>query len=154
MSRLRYWKLGAEEVAKFRYPEEKLLNWDMKCIREPEEDAAFVGVFLYKHGAPLEYATIKGIVYYHNNISRDELPAITKFLKNRYGGEEFEKGERIFLKNSKEIYSGKDISALAKEMESNFDTRATITLEFQGLDEDDAKDMGLPEAKLLPIVGK
>ncbi len=154
MVRLRYWKLTADEVKEFSYPEDKLINWDIKCVREPEEEARFIGVFMYRDGAAMDYTPVKGIVYYHNNIKRDELPSITKFLKKKFGGEEFEKGERIFLKNSDEIYSGKDIGGLAKELESTFKTKATITLEFQGLSEDEAKEVGLPEAKLLPIPGK
>ena len=75
-------------------------------------------------------------------------------MKKKFGGEEYEKGERVFLKDSKEIYSASDISSLAKEMESNFNTKATITLEFGDLTEEDAKAAGLPEAKLLPIPGK
>ena len=154
MIKLRYWKLTADEVGEFSYPEDKLLNWDIKCVREPEEEARFIGVFLYRHGAAHDYTPVKGIVYFHNNISRDELPNVTKFLKKKFGGEEEEKGERVFLKDSKEIYSAKDIASLAKEMESNFNTKATITLEFGDLTEEDAKTAGLPEAKLLPIPGK
>lgn len=154
MAKLRYWKLSPDEVKEFNYPQDKLLNWDIKCIREPEEEARFIGIFMYRNGTPFDYSPIKGIAYYHNNIKRDELPSITKFLKNRYGGDEEEKGERIFIKNSKEIYSPKDIADLAKEMESKFSTKTTITLEFQGLNEEDAKKVGLPEAKLLPIPGK
>ena len=45
MARARYWKLTADEVSEFRYNEDKLLNWDIKCVREPEESAIFVGVF-------------------------------------------------------------------------------------------------------------
>ena len=154
MIKLRYWKLTADEVSEFKYPEEKLLNWDIKCIREPEDEARFIGVFLYRNGAAMDYTPIKGIVYFHNNISRDELPNITKFLKKKFGGEEMEKGERVFLKDSKEIYAASDIASLAKEMESNFNTKATITMEFGDLTEEDAKAVGLPEAKLLPIPGK
>ena len=64
-----------------------------------------------------------------------------------------EKGERIFLKDSQEIYSSKDIADLAKEMESKFNTKAIISLEFDGSIEQ-LKEAGLPEAKLLPIPGK
>ena len=154
MVRLRYWKISADELEKITYPEDKLLNWDIKCTREPEEEARFVGVFMYRTGAAMDYTPIKGIVYYHNNISRDELPSITKFLKNKFGGEEMEKGERIFLKDSKEIYGATEISSLAKELESHLKATAIITLEFQDLTEEAAKEAGLPEAKLLPIPGK
>ena len=66
----------------------------------------------------------------------------------------WEKGERIFLKGSKEIYSGKEISALAREIETQFKTHAVITLEFQDLSQEEMKEGGLPESKLLPIPGK
>lgn len=154
MARLRYWKLTADEMSGFAYPEDRLLNWEIKCVREPEDEARFIGVFMYRHGAPSDYTPIRGIAYYHNNINRDELPSVTKFLKKRYGGDEFEKGERIFLKGSDEIYSGSDIASLARDLESELDARAVITLEFEGLTEQDAKSAGLPEAKLLPIPGK
>ena len=154
MAKSRYWKLTAEELGTITFPEEKLLNWEIKCIREPEEEAIFIGLFLYRNGTPFDYESIKGITLYHNHIDRKELPEITKFLKKRYGGDEFEKGERIFLKNSKEIFSGKEISELAKDMEVNFKTKATISLEFQDLSPEEQKETGLPEAKLLPIPGK
>jgi hypothetical protein len=150
----RYWKLTPDEVEKFTYNEDKVINWEIKCVREPEEEAIFVGVFLYREGAPFDYKSIKGITLYHNHIDIEELPKITKFLKDKFGGKEMEKSERIFLQDSKEIYSGKDIAALAKDMESNFNTKAIITLEFRGLTDEEQKESGLPEAKLLPIPGE
>ncbi len=153
MARLRYWKISAEEMGQFKYPPESLVNWDIKCVREPEDEARFFGVFLYRNGTPFDYDPVKGIVYYYNNISRDELPSITKFLKKKYGGKEEAKGERIFLKGSEEIYSAGELAGLAKDLESSFKTRATLTLEFVNLTEQDAKEAGLPEAKLLPIPG-
>ena len=100
MAKFRYWKLTIEEMEKVAHDEEKVLNWDIKCIKEPEEDALFFGIFLYKAGTPHDYESKKGITYYYNNIERDELPSITKFLKKRFGGNESEKGERIFLEGS------------------------------------------------------
>lgn len=138
----------------FSYNENKLLNWEIKCIREPESEAIFIGVFQYKGGTPYDYESIKGITYYYNNISRKELPSITKFLQDRFNGKEMEKGERIFLKDSKEIYSPKDLSELAKNLEQQFNTKAIISLEFEDLNQEELKEAGLPEAKLLPIPGK
>ena len=103
MVRVRYWKLTSDEVKKLTHDTDKILNWEIKGVKEPEVDAKFIGIFLYRHGTPYDYDTINGIVYYHNNIDRKELPDITKFLKNRFGGEVVEKDDRIFLKNSKEI---------------------------------------------------
>jgi len=154
MPRMRYWKLTIEEVEKLSYDESKVLNWEIKCTREPEEEAKFVGVFLYKNGTPKDYEAIKGITYYYNNIERSELPGITKLLKNKFGGKHTEKGERIFLEGSKEIYSGKEIAELAQELESKLNAKAVITIEFQDISEQEQKDSGLPEAKLLPIPTK
>lgn len=154
MGRARYWKLTPEEVENFTYNEDKLLNWDIKCVREPESEAIFIGVFMYRGGTPFDYESIKGITYYHNNIKRNELPQITNFLKDKYGGEQMEKGERIFLKDSKQFYSPKEIASLAKEMEVKFNAKPTITLEFESMDQEETKQAGLPDAKLLPIPGK
>ena len=119
MTRFRYWKLTSDDAKKLTHDVEKILNWEIKGVREPESDAKFIGVFLYRNGTPYNYETINGIVYYHNNINRNELPDITKFLKNRFGGEVVEKDDRIFLKNSKEIYSGKEIGELAENVTQN-----------------------------------
>jgi hypothetical protein len=154
LSKQRYWKITPDEIEKFVYNEEKLLNWEIKCTKEPEVEARFIGVFLYRNGTPWDYESVKGICYFYNNIPRSELPLITKFLQDKFNGKEMEKGERIFLKGSKEIYSGKEISALAREIETKFKTKAVITLEFQDLSEEEMKEGGLPESKLLPIPGK
>jgi hypothetical protein len=154
LSKQRFWKITPDEIEKFVYNDEKLLNWEIKCIREPEEEARFIGVFLYRNGTPWDYESIKGITYFHNNIPRSELSSITKFLQDKFEGKEMEKGERIFLKGSKEIYSGKEISALAREMETKFNTKAIITLEFKDLSPEEIKEGGFPESKLLPIPGK
>ena len=152
MSRDRYWQLTSDDISKMEYDSNKVLNWDIKCIREPEESAQFIGVFLYRNGTPIGYDIVKGIVYYHNSIPREELPKITKFLKSKFGGNQKEKGERIFLEGSKEIYSGKEVGELAKQMEENFNTKATITIEFNDLTDEEKND--LPGAKLLPLPTK
>ena len=154
MARSRYWKIASDEMESFTYNESKLLNWEIKCIREPEVEAHFIGVFMYRHGTAYDYESVKGICFYYNNIDRKEVPLITSFLKGKFNGKEMEKGERIFLKDSKEIYSGKDIGDLAKEMETKFNTKAVISLEFEDLTTEQLKEAGMPEAKLLPIPGK
>ena len=154
LSKQRFWKITPDEIEKFTYNEEKLLNWEIKCTREPEDEARFIGIFLYKNGTPYDYESVKGISYYYNNISRSELPSITKLLQDRFEGKVLEKGERIILKDSKEIYSGKEIAVLAREIETNLNTKAVITMEFRGLSPEEIKEGGLPESKLLPIPGK
>ena len=151
MAKFRYWKLTIEDAEKLTHDNSKVLNWDIKCTKEPEENAEFFGIFLYKEGTPHDYSSKKGITYYHNNIERNELPRITKFLKSRFGGDEYEKGERIFLVDSKEIYSGKEIAKLAKELQEEFSITPVITIELHDTTQEQLKEWGYPEAKLLPI---
>jgi len=153
MARSRYWKLTTDEVKKLTYNPDKVLNWEIKGLRKPESDAKFIGIFLFKHGTPYNYEEIHGIVYYHNNINRKELPNITKFLKNKFGGEQIEKGERIFLKNSKEIYTGKEIGELAMEFDTKFNTESIINIELEDVTQDELREWGFPDSKLLPIPG-
>ena len=91
MSKFRYWKLTYDDVESLSYNPDKILNWEIKCVREPEEDAIFIGIFLYRNGTPLDYESKKGIVYYYNNIDRSELSSITKFLKSKFDGQAVEK---------------------------------------------------------------
>jgi len=154
MGRSRYWKLTADEVEKLTHDPGKILNWEIKGIRKPEEEAKFIGVFTYRKGTPLDYEMKKGIVYYHNNIDRKEIPEITKFLEERYGGHKIEKGERIFLDGSKEIYTGKDIAELARALDERFDTTSVVSIELEDATQEQLKEWGYPDAKLLPIPGK
>ena len=154
MPRMRYWKLTSDEMNDINYDESKLLNWEIKCIREPEDEAHFIGVFMYRNGTAYDYESVKGICFFYNNIDLEEVPKITKYLQEKYNGKEIEKGERIILKGSDEIYSSKDIGKLAKGMESEFNTKAVISLEFEGITQEQLKESGMPEAKLLPIPTK
>jgi len=154
MPRSRYWKLTADEVEKLTHDPDKILNWEIKGVRKPEEEAKFIGVFIYHKGTPLGYEIKKGIVYYYNNIDIKEIPEITKFLEERYGGNKIEKGERIFLDGSKEIYAGKDIAELARALDERFDTTSVISIELEDVTQEQLKEWGYPDAKLLPIPGK
>ena len=154
MTRFRYWKLTSDEVKKLTHNSGKILNWEIKGIRKPENDAIFISIFLYRNGTPYNYEAVNGIVYYHNNIDRKELPSITKFLKERFGGEEIEKGERIFLKNSKEIYTGKEIGELAEEFDAKFNINSVTSIELADVTQDELNEWSYPNSKLLPIPGK
>jgi hypothetical protein len=154
MVRSRYWKLTADEVEKLTHNTDKILNWEIKGVRKPEEEAKFIGVFMYRHGTPLGYEIKKGIVYYYNNIDIKEIPEITKFLEERYGGKKIEKGERIFLDGSKEIYIGKDIAELARALDERFDTTSAISIELEDVTQEQLKEWGYPDSKMLPIPGK
>ena len=151
MSKFRYWKLTYDDVEPSTYDPDKILNWEIKCVREPEDENKFVGVFLYKNGTPHDYESKKGIAYYYNNIERKELPSITTFLKNRFNGNVIEKGERIFLEGSNEIYDPKDIANLAKDLESELKASPVISMELHDTTQEQLKEWGFPEAKLLPI---
>ena len=61
------------------------------------------------------------------------------------------KGDRVFLKDSKEIFTSKEIGKLAKELEIKFNAKATISLEFEDISAEQLKEAGMPESKLLPI---
>ena len=154
MGRSRYWKMTADEVEKLTHDPDKILNWEIKGVRKPEEEAKFIGIFMYRHGTPFDYEVKNGVVYYYNNIDRKEIPEITKFLEKRYGGEKIEKGERIFLDGSKEIYTGKDIAELARALDEKFDTTSVISIELENATQDQLKEWGYPDSKLLPIPGK
>lgn len=154
MARARYWKLTADDLDGFSYDQDKLLNWEIKCTRQPEEDAVFIGVFLYRHGTPLDYKPIRGVVYYHNHVSSGDVSKITAHLRDRYGGKEIKKGDRVFLSDSRVFYDPAEIASLARSMEETFDTKAVITLEFEGLTQEQMREAGLPDAKLLPIPSK
>lgn len=154
MARARYWKLTADEMETISYDQNKLLNWEIKCTRTPEEDAVFIGVFLYRNGTPLDYTPIKGVVYYHNHVPTDEIPKITEHLQKRYGGKETKKGDRVFLMGSREFFDPAEIASLARSMEETFGTVTIISLEFDGLSQEQMRESGLPDAKLLPVPGK
>ena len=106
---------------------------------------------MYRNGTPLDYESKKGIVYYYNNIDRSELSSITKFLKSKFDGQAVEKGERIFLEGSKEIYDPKEIASLAKELETQLNANPIISMELHDTTQEQLKEWGFPEAKLLPI---
>ncbi len=38
MSRIRYWKLTADEMEKFSYNEDKMLNWEIKGMKKLKSD--------------------------------------------------------------------------------------------------------------------
>jgi len=152
MSRLRYWRLTVEDLRKARYEPKKVLMWEIKCSKD--DQGSHFGVFCYRNGTPWDYTSIHGIVFYHNMISKDEVDQITKFLKDMFGGEVAEKGNRIFLKNSRETYMPKEIADLAVELGSKFEVSTELTVELENFTEPEQEQSNLPASKLLPIPGK
>ena len=152
MTRCRYWRLSVEEVKKVTYDPKKVIVWEIKCARD--DSGAHFAIFSYRNGTPWDYKEIKGIVFYYNMISRDEVDKIAEFLKGKFGGDPKEKGERIFLVGSREIYSSKDIADLAAEVGSKFETGVEISIELENFTPQEQEQSNFPSSKLLPIPGK
>ena len=56
--------------------------------------------------------------------------------------------------DSKEIYAGKDIAELARALDERFDTTSVVSIELEDVTQEQLKEWGYPDAKLLPIPGK
>ena len=152
MSRLRYWKLTVEDLRKAQYDPKKVLIWEIKCTKD--DQGSHFGVFCYRNGTPWDYASIHGIVFYRNLISHEEVERITKFLKDKFSGEIAEKGNRIFLKNSREIYKPEEIADLAVQLGDNFEGSTELTVELENFTDSEQEQSNLPSGKMLPIPGK
>ena len=152
MSRLRYWKLTVEDLRKAQFDPKKVLVWEIKCSMD--DQGTHFGVFCYRNGTPWDYASIHGIVFYHNQIVQEEVNRITKFLKDKFGGEPAEKGSRIFLKNSREIYQPKEIADLAVQLGDTFEGSTELTVELENFSVPEQELCSLPSCKILPIQGK
>lgn len=152
MSRLRYWKLTVEDLRKAQFDPKKVLIWEIKCIMD--DQGTHFGVFCYRNGTPWDYASIHGIVFYHNQIVQEEVNRITKFLKDKFGGEPAEKGSRVFLKNSREIYQPKEIADLAVQLGDTFEVSTELTVELENFSVPEQEQSNLPSSKILPVPGK
>ena len=152
MTRCRYWRLSIEELKKVTYDPKKVLVWEIKCIKD--DSGAHFAIFSYRNGTPWDYKEIKGIVFYYNMILRDEVDKISEFLKAKFGGDPKEKGERVFLIGSREIYSSNDIADLASEIENKFETSVEISVELENFTPQEQEQSNFPLSKLLPIPGK
>jgi hypothetical protein len=152
MSRLRYWKLTIEDLRKAQYDPKKVLIWEIKCTKD--EQGTHFGVFCYRNGTPWDYTSIHGIVFYHNQITQEEVDRITKFLKDRFGGEPVEKSSRVFLKNSRETYQAKEIADLAVQLGDTFEASTELTVELENFSVPEQEQSNLPSSKILPIPGK
>lgn len=152
MSRLRYWKLTVEDVRKAQFDPKKVLVWEIKCTMD--DQGTHFGVFCYRNGTPWDYASIHGIVFYHNQIVQEEVNRITKFLKDKFGGEPAEKSSRVFLKNSREIYQPNEIADLAVQLGDTFEVSTELTVELENFSVPEQEQSNLPSSKILPIPGK
>ncbi len=152
MTRLRYWKLTIDDLRKAQYDPKKVLIWEIKCTKD--DAGTHFGVFCYRNGTPWDYTPIPGVVFYHNQISQEEVKNITKFLKDKFGGEPVEKGSRVFLKNSRETYDPKEIAELAVVLGDKFEASTELTVELENFTSEEQQRSNLPSSKILPIPGK
>ena len=58
------------------------------------------------------------------------------------------------MEGSKEIYAGKEIADLANALNEKFHTKSIISMELDDVTQDELKEWGYPDSKLLPIPGK
>ena len=151
MSRLRYWKLTVDDVRKAKYDPKKVLIWEIKCVKD--DKGAVFGVYSYRNGTPWDYDLIKGIVFYHNMIEKQEVEKLTKFLKDKFGGDAAEKSSRIFLKGSREVYDPIEIADLAVQLGDSFEVSTELTIELENFSEKEQQESNLPSSKILPIPG-
>ena len=119
MGRSRYWKITSDEMDGFSYDESKLLNWEIKCVREPDVENIFIGVFMYRHGTAYDYESVKGICFYYNNIDREEVPKITNFLKGKFDGKEMKKEKGFSLKTREKSIPAKTLETWQKRWNQN-----------------------------------
>lgn len=152
MARLRYWKLTVDDLRKAQYDSKKVLIWEIKCTKD--DKGTHFGVFCYRNGTPWDYASVHGIVFYHNMILESEVEKITKFLKDRFGGTPATKGSRIFLKDSREIYQPAEIADLAVALGDTFEASTELTVELENFSPSEQEQSNLPSGKILPIPGK
>ena len=71
-----------------------------------------------------------------------------------FGGEPAEKGSRIFLKGSREIYQPSEIAGLATELGDRFEASTELTVELENFTVPEQEQSNLPSNKILPIPGK
>ncbi len=119
MSRSRYWKLTSDEMGDFNYDESKLLNWEIKCIREPEDEAHFIGVFMYKYGTAYDYESVKGICYFYNNMTKKNCQKLQVSFKGNLMEKKWKKGTGFCLKIQKKSTPVKTSGIWQKKWKQN-----------------------------------
>ena len=72
VTKSRYWKLTSDEVKQLTHEPDKVINWEIKGVRKPEEDAKFIGIFLYRNGTPHDYESLNGIAVSYTHLRAHE----------------------------------------------------------------------------------
>jgi hypothetical protein len=150
--RVRYWRLGINDVLKSKYPVEKANHWEIKCMFGDYQN---LGVFWFRYGTPYDKEPVRGICFYYNEIPEKTIQQITEFLHARYGGRVLRRQTRVFMYGSKEFADSEGIAKLAAELALKFNLTVEITIEFERItkNEQDQNVFNLPSSNALPIVG-
>jgi hypothetical protein len=98
--RVRYWRLGVNDVLNSTYPVENANHWEIKCLQGEYEH---FGVFWFRYGTPFDKELINGICFYYNDIPQDNVQRLIDFQKEKYGGSVLFRQSREFVKCTKEF---------------------------------------------------
>lgn len=150
--RVRYWRLGVNDLLSSSYPIERANHWEIKCLQGEYEH---FGVFWFKYGTPFDKELINGICFYYNDIPQEKVQALLDFLQEKYGGKALFRQSRVFLQGSREFSDKEEIANLANEISIKFNGPIEITLEFEKVtpEEQEKNAFNFPSGKALPIAG-
>ena len=150
--RVRYWRLGINDLLNSSYPTEKSNHWEIKCLQGEYEH---FGVFWFRYGTPFDKELINGICFYYNDIPQEKVQKLLDLLHERYGGKVLFRQSRVFLQGAREFCDKKEICTLAKEISDKFNGPIEITVEFEKVtaEEQEQNAFNFPSGKALPIAG-
>ena len=150
--RVRYWRLGVNDLLSSSYPIERANHWEIKCLQGEYEH---FGVFWFRYGTPFDKELINGICFYYNDIPQEKVQALLDFLQEKYGGKALFRQSRVFLQGSREFSDKEEIAKLANEIRIKCNGPIEITLEVEkGTPEEQEKNaFNFPSGKALPIAG-
>jgi len=138
MVRMLYWHLTPQEVSDTAYPVEKLIHWEVRCGFSEE---SYFSVFWFKAGIPYDKEQINGIAMYAVECSDEIVTTLEDFLKNILGGNIIRKSPRTFLSGARVALDNKFIANLTTQLTKKFGAGGEIWLEFDGLTEDEEKQL-------------
>ena len=146
--RVRYWRLGVNDLLSSSYPIERANHWEIKCLQGVYEH---FGVFWFRYGTPFD----KELCFYYNDITQEKVQALLDFLQEKYGGKALFRQSRVFLQGSREFSDKEEIANLANEISIKFNGPIEITLEFEKVtpEEQEKNAFNFPSGKALPIAG-
>ena len=136
MAKVLYWHLTPDEVAGKEYPIDKLIHWEIRLFFD---ERSYISIFWFKEGVPFDKEPINGIAMYGYEIVDSKVEEVKDYLHEQVGGEVLRRSHRIFFEDSKRLLDNKSIAELANMLKDRFNAIVEIWLEFDGIDEKDAK---------------